>query len=74
MKVVRYLTESAGSAEYNEKGEVNKSLAMTILRAAVNKMLECRNSQNEDTWRCLLARARKLVPELEKLREQSISK
>ena len=53
---------------------MNKSLAMTILRAAVNKMLECRNSQNEDTWRCLLARARKLVPELEKLREQSISK
>ena len=62
--MIRYVVETETSEHlgYNHKQVMNKDLSLTIIKASVNKLLECRVTSNEDIWRCLLAKARRLMP------------
>lgn len=65
-KLARYIVEgnSTKRVVYDERASASKSLCVVTLKAALSKLEECRNAANEDIWRCILAKSKKLVPEL----------
>lgn len=63
-KLARYIVEGDSSRKviYNEMATASKGLCLATLKAALSKLDECRNSASEDSWRCILARSKKLLP------------
>jgi hypothetical protein len=47
---------------------------VVTLRAALSKLEECSCGANEDKWRCILAKSKRLMPELERMGVEMISK
>jgi hypothetical protein len=76
MKLARYLVEdnTAKKVVYSEKAAASRRQCLEVLRAAMGKLEECRSEGSESSWRCILARSKKLLPELEKMRGELLSK